>query len=141
MTSQMIDVATSSKVLSRTPPTRPIRLALIGCGAIAEQMHLPVLAGHEGLKLSALVDRDERRAARLAKGYGMPTVFRDVDDLPDGSIDAAILATPPFHHAPGSIALMRRGIHVLVEKPMALSLAEAEEMCRVADECGVLLAV
>jgi predicted dehydrogenase/nucleoside-diphosphate-sugar epimerase len=118
-----------------------LRVALIGCGAIAEQMHLPVLAGHEGIELAALVDRDEKRARKLADGYEVKMVCRDADDLAEGSIDAAILATPPFHHAPGSIALMRRGIHVLVEKPMALNLAEAEEMCRVAEEEGVTLAV
>lgn len=119
----------------------PPRIALIGCGAIAEQMHLPVLAGHEGLRLAALVDRDEKRARKLADGYGVKAVSRDVAELADGSFDAAIIATPPFHHAPGSIELMRRGIHVLVEKPMALNAAEAEEMCRVADEEGVTLAV
>lgn len=118
----------------------PARVALIGCGAIAEQMHLPVLAGHEGISLAALVDRDVKRARKLADGYGVPTICGDADELAAGSIDAAIVATPPFHHAPGSIGLMRRGIHVLVEKPMALNLAEAEEMCRVAAEEGVVLA-
>ena len=133
-------VSSSDPAAARTQ-SGVVRLALIGCGAIAEQMHLPVLAGHEGLKLAALVDRDEKRAKKLAAGYSVATVVRDADDLPEDSIDAAILATPPFHHAPGAIGLMRRGIHVLVEKPMALNLAEAEEMCRVAEENGVVLAV
>jgi predicted dehydrogenase/nucleoside-diphosphate-sugar epimerase len=120
---------------------RAVRLAVIGCGAIAEQMHLPVLAGHEGVEPVALVDRDLSRARKLADGYGVKLVFRDADDLSADDFDAAIIATPPFHHAPCSIGLMRRGIHVLVEKPMALNLAEAEEMCRVAEENGVVLAV
>src|SRR5207244_5641705 len=97
--------------------------------------------GHEGIELVAVVDRDEKRARKVADGYGVKSVYRDADDMPEGSIDTAILATPPFHHAPGSIALMRRGIHVLVEKPMALNLAEAEEMCGIAQEEGVTLAV
>jgi len=123
------------------PTSAPLRLALIGCGAIAEQMHLPVLAGHEGIKLAALVDRDEKRARKLAEGYGVQSVLRDADELSADDFDAAIIATPPFHHAPASIALMRRGIHVLVEKPMALNLAEAEEICRVADETETSLAI
>lgn len=117
------------------------RVALIGCGAIAEQIHLPVLAGHEGISLTALVDRDEKRARKLADAYGVKCVLRDADDLSSEDFDAAIVATPPFHHAPCSIGLLRRGLHVLVEKPMALNLAEAEEMCDVADEHNVVLAV
>ena len=50
---------------------RQVRVALIGCGAIAEQMHLPVLAGQRTLKLAALVDRDAKRARRFADGYGV----------------------------------------------------------------------
>jgi predicted dehydrogenase/nucleoside-diphosphate-sugar epimerase len=119
----------------------PVRIAIVGCGAIAEQMHLPVLAGHERFELTALVDRDVDRARRFAQAYGVPHVFGDSEHLNSDLIDAAVLATPPSHHAPGSIELMRRGIHVLVEKPMAMNLREAEAMVGVAEECGVTLAV
>jgi predicted dehydrogenase/nucleoside-diphosphate-sugar epimerase len=119
----------------------PLRLALIGCGAISQQMHLPVLAGHEGIELAALVDRDVKRAGELAKGYGVATVLADAAELDGARIDAAIVATPPFHHAPCSIELMRRGIHVLVEKPMATRYADAAEMVRTAEEQGVVLHV
>jgi predicted dehydrogenase/nucleoside-diphosphate-sugar epimerase len=119
----------------------PLRLALIGCGAISQQMHLPVLAGHEGIELAALVDRDVKRAGELAKGYGVKTVLADAAELDGERIDAAIVATPPFHHAPCSIELMRRGIHVLVEKPMATRYADAAEMVRTAEEQGVVLSV
>jgi predicted dehydrogenase/nucleoside-diphosphate-sugar epimerase len=117
----------------------PVRVALIGCGAISQQMHLPILAGHEGLKLVALVDRDLGRATDLARAYGVATALDDMDQLAD--IDAAVLATPPLHHGPGSIALMRKGIHVLVEKPMALNLAEARAMVETARHEGVVLSV
>ncbi len=104
-------------------------------------MHLPVLAGHEGIELSVLVDRDRNRAEELAQGYGVKTVLTDAAELDKDRIDAAIVATPPFHHAPCSIELMRRGIHVLVEKPMATRYEDAEEMVRTADEQGVVLSV
>lgn len=122
-------------------PSGPVRVALIGCGAIAEQLHLPVLAGHRELQLVALVDRDLERAGQLAKGYGVTTVMADAEQLDPQAIDAAILATPPAHHAPGTIALARRGIHVLVEKPMALNPAEAEAMVDAAERAGVVLSV
>src|SRR5690242_15920040 len=78
--------------------TAPVRVVLIGCGAISESLHLPVLAGHERLHLSALVDRSLERAERFASGYGVKTAVRDVADLEAGSFDAAIIATPPVHH-------------------------------------------
>src|SRR5436190_4796968 len=77
-----------------------VRVALVGCGAIAKSLHLPVLAGHEGVELAALVDRDVARAGELARGYGVPAVLADVNDLDPRRIDAAIVATPPQHHAP-----------------------------------------
>lgn len=120
---------------------RPVRLVLVGCGKIAEEIHLPILAGHEGAQLTALVDRDEMRARRFADAYRVTSVFSDVAKIPKGQFDAAVIATPPFHHAPAAIDLMRCGLHVLVEKPMALSVAQAEEMCRVAEEEKVVLAV
>jgi predicted dehydrogenase/nucleoside-diphosphate-sugar epimerase len=120
--------------------TAPVRLALIGCGAIAESLHLPVLAGHEGLRLVALVDRAVDRARRLADGYGVPAVLDDAEKLKADEVDAAIIATPARHHAACAISLMRRGIHVLVEKPMATSVEEAEEMLRVSRETNTRLA-
>jgi predicted dehydrogenase/nucleoside-diphosphate-sugar epimerase len=100
-----------------------------------------VLAGHEGVQLVALVDRALDRAERLAKGYGVPVAVADASQLSAADVDAAIVATPPFHHAPCAIDLMRRGIHVLVEKPMALTAEDALQMVQVADETQRCLAV
>src|SRR5262249_51451406 len=94
-----------------------LRIALVGCGAIAKSLHLPVLAGHEGITLVALVDRDVARAGDLARGYGVSAVLPSIKALDARSFDAAIVATPPQHHAPATIDLLRRGLHVLVEKP------------------------
>jgi len=131
----------ASRDRSAPSPSTPLRVALVGCGAIAQSLHLPVLAGHEDIRLAALVDKARDRAGRLAKGYGVPLAISEASELNTSLVDAAILATPAAHHASGAIDLMRRGIHVLVEKPMALNLREAEEMVRVADETGCQLAV
>jgi predicted dehydrogenase/nucleoside-diphosphate-sugar epimerase len=127
--------------ISTDPKDRKIRVALIGCGAIAEQMHLPVLAGHPTLQLVALVDRNTERARKFATGYGVSTVLEDAQQLTRDMVDAAIVASPAFHHAPCTIDLVRKGIHVLVEKPMATNLADAERMVMEADKAGVILAV
>ncbi len=140
---------TASPSVPSTQPTnettasqaRILRVAVIGCGAIAQQMHLPVLAGHEGVELAVLVDRDLKRAGELAAGYGVPAVLADAAELNADLMDAAIVATPPFHHASCSIDLMRRGIHVLVEKPMATTYADAVAMAEAADATGTVLSV
>jgi predicted dehydrogenase/nucleoside-diphosphate-sugar epimerase len=117
----------------------PVRVAVVGCGAISCSYHIPVLAGHEGVRLAALVDRDVVRARELARGYGVKTVVPDVSELEHGSIDAAVIATPPAHHAPCCIDLARRGIHVLVEKPLAVTAADARAMAEAARASGVVL--
>jgi predicted dehydrogenase/nucleoside-diphosphate-sugar epimerase len=118
-----------------------VRVALIGCGKVAKDWHLPILAGHEGIHLVAMVDRDAKRCAELAQGYGVSRVLEDAADLQAEDIDAAIVATPAFHHAPCAIQLMQRGIHVFVEKPMATRYADALAMVRTAEERGVALSV
>jgi nucleoside-diphosphate-sugar epimerase/predicted dehydrogenase len=67
--------------------------------------------------------------------------MEDAADLRPEEIDAAIIATPPFHHAPCAIQLMKRGIHIFVEKPMATRYADALSMVRTAEEHGVVLGV
>lgn len=121
-------------------PDPLVSLALIGCGAVAEHVHLPAAAGLEGLEISALVDRDLRRAEVLAERFGVPRALADTAQL-DPPPDAALLALPHHLHAAVGIGLLRRGIHVLVEKPMALSTAECDEMIRVARRHRVWLAV
>ena len=117
-----------------------LKLALIGCGNIAELVHLPVLALSNRVELAALVDVDPSRAATYAVRYSVPGVFEDHRALPT-DIQAAIVATPPSLHAPIAVDLVRRGLHVLVEKPMALTAAQCVEMTAAAGEHGVVLAV
>lgn len=119
----------------------PLRLAVIGCGAVTQEYHLPVLAGHEGVRLQTLVDTNEPAATVLARAYGVPSVATDADKLDPSHLDAVLIATPPYHHARCAMDLMERGLHVFVEKPMAVHLAEAEAMVDAAREAGVVLAV
>jgi predicted dehydrogenase/nucleoside-diphosphate-sugar epimerase len=88
-----------------------------------------------------LVDRDRERAAQLAAAYGIETVLSDAGQLSLEMADAVLLATPPSHHAPCCIDLAQRGLHMLVEKPMAISLADARAMAEAAKRAGVVLTV
>src|SRR5262245_45121464 len=118
-----------------------VRIAVVGCGAVTENFHLPVLAGDDDIVISVFVDRDSARAERLARLYSVATVLPSMDKLDRTGADAALIATPAFLHAPGSIDLMNRGLHVLVEKPMALTHDDAARMVATARDRGVVLTV
>ncbi|AEH45611.1 NAD-dependent epimerase/dehydratase [Thermodesulfatator indicus DSM 15286] len=118
-----------------------LKTILIGCGAISEQLHLPVLAGHPEIDLVALVDPNLERAHYFAKGYKVPRVYSDISEADLSDIDAAVIATPPFHHAPCAIELLHKGIHLLVEKPLALSVDEAKKVISLAQEKNLKVAV
>ncbi len=118
----------------------PFRVAIVGCGAISSNFHLPVLAGHDGVRVAALVDRDVQRASELARAYKVPTVLGGAEQLDPAVVDGAVVATPPGHHASCCLDLVNRGIHVFVEKPMAIKLADATAMVDAAQTAGVTLA-
>jgi predicted dehydrogenase/nucleoside-diphosphate-sugar epimerase len=124
-----------------TSPAAPVRIAVVGCGAMSKHNLMPVLAGHTRVRLEALVDVDAERARALAQSYGVAQAMSDIDTLSPERIDAVILATPPACHMRQTIALARRGLHVFVEKPMALTVADADAMVAAADEAGVALSV
>lgn len=117
-----------------------LRLAVVGCGAVATIHHLPAIAVSERVEAAVLVDADSGRARSLADRFGVPGVATDFNDLP-GKVDAAIVALPNSLHAPVSIELLRRGVHVLVEKPMAMNVRECDEMIAAASEGRAVLAV
>lgn len=119
---------------------RSVRLGILGCGAVVERLHLPAARRVEGLEVAALVDRDAGRARELATRFGVPDARTDFEGL-DGRIDAALIALPNHLHAPVAIDLLKRGIAVLVEKPMALSVADARAMVEAAVAAGVTLQV
>ena len=117
------------------------KIAVVGCGAVAELRHLPALARREDRELFALVDKDEARVRRLAAEYGVEHALTDHRDLVDLDLDAAINAGPTNLHAPLTIDLLRGGVHVLLEKPIACSMDECDAMISVAQEMERMVAV
>ena len=104
-----------------------MRVALFGCGWIQDFHARGVLArGHE---LVAVANHREDSATAFAERHAIPRVTTDWASLArDTGVDAAIVATPNALHSPQSIALLEAGKHVLVEKPMAVSVAECDAM-------------
>jgi len=120
---------------------RNVKFALVGCGAMTEHRHLPALGHRHDREVVALVDHNKARAGQLATRFGVPHVLTAYRDLLNLDIDVAIVVLPNYLHAPVSIELLTAGIHVLVEKPMALSVAECDQMVQAAETGHAILAV
>ena len=116
------------------------RLAIVGCGAITGKNHLPASQLAKGVEVAALVDPDLERAQRLAEEFGVDACYASDSELSE-SVDGAVLALPHHLHEPVAVGLLKRGIHVLVEKPMARTIEECQRMIDAASETGVVLAV
>jgi 2-hydroxy-4-carboxymuconate semialdehyde hemiacetal dehydrogenase len=113
---------------------------LLGYGAVAE-LHATSLAA-AGARVSVVAGPNEREAAEFAARHGIPRVSGDADAAcasPD--IDIVVVASPSPLHAEQARGAIRSGKHVLVEVPLALSLAEGEDLVDLADRHGVLLGV
>lgn len=117
-----------------------LKLAVIGCGAQAEGSHLPAAALSGEIELIALVDKILPQARRLAEKYGVPIAASDYNEI-IGKADAALVVLPNYLHAPVAVDLLRQGVHVLVEKPMAITSDACQEMIAAADIAKVHLAV
>jgi len=118
----------------------PLRLAVVGCGAVARLYHLPAVAEADDVELVALVDPALERARALAASSGAAHALGNVDALA-GLVDAAIVATPNRLHAPVATSLLEAGIHVLVEKPLARTTAECDAIAAASAAAGRVVAV
>ncbi len=101
--------------------------------------HVRILSDLPDAELTGVVDRDGERAAAVAGPFSAP-VLPDVQDLAD-RCDAVVVAVPTVDHEEFACWLLRRGIHVLVEKPLAPDLRAADRMIEAADASGARLAV
>lgn len=117
----------------------PIGLGIVGLGRFGEFL-LAAYQEMEEVRLSAVCDTNCERARNLApEGVRIYTRFEDM--LKDPTVEAVVIATPPHLHASMAIQAARAGKHVVVEKPLALSLPEAEAVVKAAFENEVLLTV
>lgn len=119
-----------------------IRVALLGTGAIAQVVHLPILTQLPGVRVRAVCDADRSKAAAIASRFNVPEVFRkDEEVFKSDEIDAVLICTPSYLHAEQAIAALEGGKHVLVEKPLALSAEDAGRVLDTARKTGRLVSV
>lgn len=115
-------------VAPRVLPRRaPVRLGIVGCGAVTQICHLPAAHRSTAVKIVALVDTQLDRARSLGRRFGVERCVADYR-LVATDIDGMIVAVPHNLHVPIAGDLLRRGVPVLVEKPLATTVIEAERL-------------
>lgn len=114
-------------------PDNILRLGIIGVGTIAVLSHIPALRKTERAKIAAICRRDEAKLAMAQEHIGADETYTDWREMLDrAALDAVLVCTPPGLHAKPTLAALERGLHVLVEKPMALGFSEAWSMVEAA---------
>jgi predicted dehydrogenase len=127
------------EIAANVASTRRLRVGVVGAGLIAQVMHLPHLQElSDRFEVAVLSDLQEEVAATCARRYGIPRTCANWRGIFDDPLDAVIILTSG-DHAPIAIEAARRGLHVLVEKPMCFSAAEGADMVAAATASGVTL--
>lgn len=116
-----------------------LRVGILGLGRSGWGIHAAALADHDGFEVAAVADPVEERRAEAREAFGCET-FTEPDALLDAAdIDVVVVATPSHTHVPLTISALKKGRHVVVEKPMAEKAEEVDEMVRAAEAAGRVL--
>ena len=107
----------------------PVRIAVVGAGALAQTTHLPLLSKVRGAELVAICDNDRGKARALADRFAIPDVFSDIDELLEtDALDAVVVATPNHLHEPHVLSALAAKVNVLCERPLALTSRGVERI-------------
>ncbi len=117
--------------------TQPLRIAVIGAGGIAQVAHLPVLRRLPGVEIAAICDNDLSKAQALAARFDVRNTYDDIEEvLRYATADAVVICTPNHLHEIHATAALSAGLHVLVERPLALTAAGVEGVLRASEKQG-----
>jgi predicted dehydrogenase len=121
--------------------TDAVRVGLVGYGMAGRDFHAPLLRATEGLSVTQVVTGNPERAAAARQELGGASVVATYDDLlaTADELDLVVLATPTHLHAAQAIAAIERGVAVVVDKPLATILADAQRVAELAATRGVPL--
>ncbi len=117
-----------------------VRWGMIGAGTIGREWMARAIASQPDATLAAVASSDQERARAFAQELGIPKAHASIADLlADSEIDAVYISTTNEWHKPQTMAAAAAGKHVLCEKPLAMSLADAQEMVAACEARGVVL--
>ena len=118
-----------------------LKFAIAGAGYIAN-IHAQATKALNDAEIAAVIEKFPDKTAEFAGKFDIRRRYESIDDLlKDGAVDALVICTPNFLHAPQAVAALERGIHVLVEKPMAMNAVEAEKILSASRRSGAVLMV
>lgn len=122
---------------------KKLKVGIVGCGGIATGKHLPAMKRNGNFEVVAFCDLVEEKAQKAKEEYGTEDarVYTDYTELLKEDVEAVYVLTPNSSHAPISIAALEAGKHVMCEKPMAKTYAEAKAMVEAAERNGRILTV
>src|SRR5215469_13561240 len=122
---------------------KKVRATVIGAGLIAGKKHIPAfLKLRRNTELVAICDLDIKAAKQMADRFGIPGAYGDIGEmLSREKPDLVDICTPPQTHARIAIEAMRRGCNVLIEKPMAITIADCDQIVQASKECGLKVCV
>ncbi|NDJ17634.1 Gfo/Idh/MocA family protein [Myxacorys almedinensis] len=135
---------TNNNQTSQNSSDRKIRYAVVGLGWFAQASALPAFAQAENSELTALVSGDPTKLKELSQEYGVQHTYsygEYEDCLTSGNVDAVYIALPNHLHCEYTVRAANQGIHVLCEKPMAVTEAECEQMISACNSNGVKLMI
>lgn len=114
-----------------------LQIGVAGCGWVTEHWHLPALAGRTDARVVAVTDLDGARAQRVAQRFGIDRCHADVRALvEDPSVEAVAVCVPTESHAEVAALALQAGKHVLVEKPLALDVADCDRLIELEQRSG-----
>jgi predicted dehydrogenase len=115
--------------------SEPMRVGIIGSGAIVQVAHLPVLRRMKSVDVRAICDTDLPKARAIAERFGVKNAYDDIEDLlSHEELDALVVCTPNHLHESHILAAISADLHVLVEKPLAMTAASAQKIARAAEK-------
>ncbi|GEK57230.1 dehydrogenase [Marinococcus halophilus] len=117
-----------------------LQIGIIGAGGIAQGRHIPAFQLIEDAHVAAVFDTDFKKAERAAEAFDIPAVCGTVEELLK-QVEAVIICTPNKFHAELAVQALDAGVHVLCEKPMAMTTAECRDMIEASERSGAVLTI
>ncbi len=118
---------------------RPVRVGVLGTGAISQIVHMPILTDRPDVEVVAVSDADQPKAKAIAGRFGVKRVVTDQDLLEGELVDAVVISTPNHLHEDQALAALKAGKHALVERPLAFTERGVDRLLRAARKSGKVL--
>ena len=121
---------------------KPLRVGIVGCGVVAQIIHLPWLTRQENILVSALCDTDVRKATMVGERFGIKNIYTDMEEMfNEQELDVVFILTPTNMHLPMALLALKRGCHLFIEKPVARNASEAQKIADAAKKADRLVMV